>query len=214
MIIEFFGVPGGGKTQILRQLVIIMPDAVEARPMTRTAIILWASYFVLRHPLSSFVWMVELLLHSNGMLRYKFVLLIRSMSARAMAERSRASFVFVDEGLLQRLLTIFDEPLSPRHIGFLISMTPLSDAVVVVKGGEFGRFTVAHNRFDSPRVKVGEERLQKWMENVRMNARSVQNALQHHIRIVECTRGEPDAEPGAVRTSLLLGMAPSGRVVS
>lgn len=189
MIVEFFGVPGGGKTQILRQLVTSIPDAREALVTERFTIARSALSFALTHPLSFIVWMTELCFYANGLFRYKFGLLLRSMAARAEAEnRNRSQLMFIDEGLLQRMLTIFDTPLTRRHITFLLKMTPLSDVVVIVRGGEFGRFVTAHNRLNSPRVKVGEKRFQEWMNNVRANALVVESLLPLYTRVAVCTQ--------------------------
>ena len=203
MIVEFFGVPGGGKTQILRQLVAAIPGAREARAASRGAVARGVVSFALRHPLSFLVWMSELCLHANGLFRYKLGLLFRAMAARAGAERAdRSQIAFVDEGLLQRLLTIFDSPLSSRRIAFLLRMPPLPNVVVVVRGGEFWRFTIAHNRSNSPRVKGGEVRLQEWMRNVRATAALVESELPYYTDVVVCTRGEMDADPAVLRRDI------------
>lgn len=199
MIVEFFGIPGGGKTRLLRQLVATLPNASESLVTSRHAIARAVLYFALRHPLSFFVWMSELAFHARGLFRYKLGLLLRAMAALAQAERiDDTHLTFVDEGLLQRILTVFDKPLSSRHIKFLLTMTPLSDVVVVVRGGEFGRFTVESDRQNSPRVNRGEQQLQEWMQNVRTNARVVESVLSEYIDVVVCTRGESDADPAKI----------------
>ena len=202
MIIEFFGIPGGGKTHLMWQLIIRMPDACEARALSRHEITRGASRFALRHPLCFLVWMAELGVHANGLFRYKLGLLLRGMAARAVAESSQSRIAFIDEGVLQRILTVFDVPLSERHIKFLLMVTPLSPVVVCVRGGEFGRFAAAHNRFDSPRVQGGEKKLRTWMQTVKTNARTVESLLSRHAHVVYCTRGARDAEPAAVLHNL------------
>jgi len=195
MIIEFFGVPGGGKTQLLRQLVATMPDAREALATTRRGIARGALLFALQHSISFVVWMGELLTHSNGLLRYKLGLLLRTMAACSLAEKNNDSFAtFIDEGFLQRILTIFDTPLTARHINFILKMTPLPDQVVVIHGGEFGRFTTASNRHNSPRVRGGEEKLQAWMKNMRANAAMVEEVLPQYTKVVVVNREQQDAE--------------------
>lgn len=203
MIVEFFGVPGGGKTRLLRLLAASIPGASEARAASRGSIARGASHFALRHPLSFLVWMSELCVHANGLFRYKLGLLLRSMAARALSERvGHSQVTFVDEGLLQRLLTIFDTPLSPRHIAVLLKATPLPDMVVIVRGGEFGRFTTADNRFNSPRVKGGENRLQDWMQSVRTNATAVESVLPNHTDVVICARGESEMDFATARRGI------------
>ena len=203
MIVEFFGVPGGGKTQLLRQLAALIPNANEPLASSRRAISLGALHFALRHPISFFIWMSELVIHSNGLFRYKLGLLLRSMFMRIKAESTVHSRVtFIDEGLIQRMLTIFDNPLSPRHIKFLLRMTPLPDAVVVVRGGEFGRFTAASNRLNSPRTKKGEERLQEWIRNVRVTASAVEFVLPEYTRVITCTQGDVSADPATIRARI------------
>lgn len=199
MIIEFFGVPGGGKTQILRQLTTLIPNAGESLVPSRRAIAFGTLHFALRHPLSFLIWMSELAVHANGLFRYKLGLLLRSMAMRTYSEAAaRSSVTFIDEGLLQRMLTIFDNPLSPRHIKFLLRMTPRPDAVIVVRGGEFGRFTAAPNRLNSPRAKKGEKLLQEWMRNVRATAEVAELVLPEYTHVIACTQGGASADPSAI----------------
>ena len=199
MIIEFFGIPGGGKTHLMWQLIIRMPDACEARALSRHEITRGASRFALRHPLSFLVWMGELGIHANGLFRYKIGLLLRAMAARAEAESGHFRTALIDEGLLQRMLTIFDVPLSRRHIKFLLTMTPLAQVVVCMYGGEFSRFAAARNRFNSPRVSGGEERLRTWMQVVEMNASLIASLLPQYMGVVTSDRGRLDTDPASVR---------------
>lgn len=204
MIVEFFGVPGGGKTRLLRQLVAAMPGASEALVTTRGAIARGALRFALKHPVGFFVWIAELCLYANGLFRYKLGLLLRSMAAlvRAGDARRDSRLVFVDEGLLQRMLTVFDTPLTPRHVAFLLAVTPLPDLAIVVRGGGFERFIAASNRNNSPRVKGGEARLQAWMQNMRANAAAIRPLLEQRVRVIACDRDRSEAEYAAIRQSI------------
>ncbi len=198
MIVEFFGPPGAGKTFLLRQLTAT--DGREVRVLARSAIMRGVLSYALRHPLSFFVWSVELLIHAQGLLRYKAGLLARSMAARSVAERAAPeSVLYIDEGLTQRLLTIFDAPLSHRHVRFLLGVTPLPEVVIVMHGGAFERFTTAPNRTNSPRVRQGEAAFKSWVASVQHNARGIEAALSPRTHVIACTRGEPTADPAAVR---------------
>lgn len=196
MTVEFFGVPGAGKTRVLRKLAQSIPGATEALETSRSGIAFGAAHFAFRHPLSFFVWMTQLCWYSNGLFRYKLGLLLRAMAARMRAEsqsRRGASVVFVDEGLLQRILTIFDNPIDGRHAAFILKMTPVAEIVVVMTGGEFGRFTEADNRFNSPRVSRGEEKLHEWMCGVRENATTTTRMLPGRARVIICSREESES---------------------
>ena len=190
MIIEFFGVPGSGKTTLMRKLLEAMPDSREARAATRREIARGAIDFSIRHPVSFLIWSIQFCMHARGLFRYKLALLLRSMAARSHAERSDG-VVFLDEGMVQRLLSIFDTPLSEQKVRFLLHHTPMPDAVVVLSGGGFSRFTEAPNRFNSPRVQQGKERFEEWKRVIQTNAGIVRAFLPRHTEVVEDARGVP-----------------------
>jgi hypothetical protein len=155
MIVEFFGASGAGKTTLMRELLRKMPEAAEVRAHTKLEVVLGAARFLLRHPISFISWSVHLYAHSSGLFRYKAGLLARAMAARAMAEARdrRDAIIFIDEGMLQRILTVFDTALSPEEITSLVHHTPLPGALLVLPGGSFARFVDAPDRMNSPRAK-------------------------------------------------------------
>jgi len=191
MIVEFFGAPGAGKSTLLKNLVASVPHTREIKPKTRGEV-LWGSLrFLLRHPVSFFVWMWTLLLSANGLFRYKLGLLLRSMAARAYAEAaSRETTVCIDEGLTQRILTLCDAPLTQKHAAFLLKMSPRPDLVVALKGGDFGRFTTAEDRMGSPRAHH-KLTVEEWMRVVTTNTEVVRQVLPRYTRVVECEQGTP-----------------------
>lgn len=201
MIVEFFGASGAGKTYLLRRLVTAKDT--EVRLMSRRVVARGVLLFVVRHPISFCVLSIELVANNQRLKRYKAGLLFRSMAARAYAERSDPQHIaYIDEGLLQRIVTIFDTPLSKRHAAFLLRMTPLPDVAIVMRGGTFGRFTTADNRTNSPRVQQGEEAFTAWTESVHANVGIIASLLPTRTRVIVCTREQSDAEPHAVRSKL------------
>ncbi len=196
MIIEFFGVPGGGKSTLLREMLRHMPDAREIKLTSRKDVVKGVVRFLLRHPVSFFTWTLELVFNARGLFRYKVVLLMHSMAVRAAAERLPLSqIVFIDEGMTQRILSLFEVPLGKKHISFLLRKTPMPDMCINVQGGEFGRFTSAPDRLGSPRVRRGQEKLEKWMQVVRTNASQIEALIPLYTHVIAGVQNEESLSP-------------------
>jgi hypothetical protein len=191
MIIEFFGAPGAGKSPLMRALLRARPSTREVQAHSRGGVMRSAALFALRHPISFFIWIYTLLTNKGGLLRYKLGLTLRSMAAHAQAESyPYTDLVVIDEGLLQRILTLFDEPLSPSRVNFLLAHTPMPDLAVVVQGGDFRRFTRKAGYEKSPRVRQGKEQFEQWQKAVAVNAERIAQALPLHTKVFVHERGE------------------------
>ncbi|MFA7302326.1 MAG: hypothetical protein WC030_01080 [Candidatus Paceibacterota bacterium] len=201
MIVEFLGAPGAGKTYLLRQ--VTCAEDVVVKVASKKDALYGLSLFAVRHPLAFCVWCVVLCTYGRSLFRYKTGLVVRAMAARMFAEREDArKMIYIDEGILQRLLTVFDRPLSQREAAFMLRTMPLPDVVVLVRGGDFERFRLAQNRGNSPRVQQGDVALSVWMNGVRESLRAIGAILPAMTRVITCTRGQPDAEPGALRRQI------------
>lgn len=201
MIIEFLGAPGAGKTRLLHSL--IRAEDREVRVVSKMNALRGFLLFSVRHPISVSVWCLILMTRGRSLFRYKTGLMVRAMAARAYAEREeKHRLVYIDEGMVQRMLTVFDEPIPDNFARLLLHLTPLPDVVIAVHGGTFERFTLASNRGNSPRLRYGTEALDRWMRAVRGNFSLMLALLPSLTRVVSCTHGEASAEPDAVRKSL------------
>jgi hypothetical protein len=178
MIVEFLGASGAGKTTLVRELLRRMPDASEARAHTKWQVIFGAARFLLRHPISFMSWSTYLCSHSSGLFRYKAGLLARAMAARAIAEARdrRGAIMLIDEGMLQRVLTIFDEVLPSEKITSIVRHTPLPGALIVLSGGNFARFTDAPDRMNSPRAKDAAS-FALWRDAVLQNVAAMEEQM-------------------------------------
>lgn len=188
MIIEFFGTPGAGKSTLIRALLIDIPHMMEARANNRLDIALHAIRFALRHPRDFGYWISQVWIHSGGLLRYKSGLLLRACAAEMKARDKHASIVCIDEGLLQRVLSIFEIALTPAQMERALSHIPMPNGAIYMGDGDFSRFLVASDASDSPRVQQGTERLNKWMLVVKHNAALLASTLEKNISLHRCTK--------------------------
>ncbi len=203
MIIECFGTPGSGKTRLLRELTAALPQSHAVQIVSRKEIVQGATRFALRHPVGFLVWMTEFLLHANGLYRYKLGLLLRAMAARSRAEAlPKKTVAFIDEGMVQRILSLFDKPLSKKHIRFLLRVTPAPDLAIIMKGGDFGRFMTAEDRLGSVRALAGRVPLEQWIKIVTQNAEAVAEVLPLYTQTLSRMRGMSEEDIQKLRVEI------------
>lgn len=178
MIVEFFGEPGSGKTTLLKNVAAFLGEKAEyIRPLSYGSAVGHFALFIVLHPRDAFFWL-RAALGQRELLRYKLGLLARTMATLQKAALSHSEVVLVDEGLLQRALSVYESALSPEETARMREHARYSKCVVVCRGGDFSRFTSEPDRFNSPRVRQGPERLARWMEIVRTNASRIEAILE------------------------------------
>ena len=179
MIIEFFGEPGSGKTTLLKNAASALgARAAYVRVDSSIEALARSLLFTLAHPALAFFWFAETVKESRGLFRYKMALVVRSLAAIQKASRSRREVVLIDEGLLQRILSVYDRVLSDEEVRRVLAHARTAERVVVCRGGDFSRFVSEPDRFNSPRVRAGEEHLRQWIATVRANASRIAAALE------------------------------------
>ena len=202
MIAEVYGLPGSGKSTIARGLVAL-PEGVCTlvdfhSKGERYKFIL---RFVALHPILFVRWMRVLMAH-RLLFWYKLHLLSVTFAKVAKAEILSAPLVLVDEGLLQRLLTVFDRPIEKTQVARLLPKAYRNGTVRIVHmtGGDFYRFESERQKDNSPRVKQGRAYLDAWKELQRENSsRIVSEFAALDLPVVSF---EKEATPDAVYRSL------------
>jgi hypothetical protein len=186
MIIEFCGVPGGGKSSLFRSYTNTYRNSVVALSLSmynRFPTVWYAGIFMLLHPRS----FVALALYvrrtsARGLRRYSFHLLLRACAKWQKARFVTASKeVHIDEGLMHVIAVLPSHAVSKEEMLRLLKTVPHPDVVCMTNEGVFHRF---HNKEAQkhPRVQQGSESLALWEKAVQMNVATLQACLEE-IRI-------------------------------
>ncbi len=175
MYIEFFGLPGAGKSTLVRTLKEKDTTYVSARGVS----LLWVPLFIFQHPIITAYWIIHALLESVSvrkftLVRFKWSLLLHTFAQVVYAERSRER-VILDEGFLQRALSVFETKKTHGELLRAIAHTIPADAYVEVVGEEplFARY----KRPGADRGKSGQEYLAHWEDVVRHNYKTLLQVL-------------------------------------
>ncbi len=161
MIIELFGLPGSGKSTIIRSLVNnkIGKDIFIRNRFEKA---FYLSLFLMRHPIISFFWIKEIILQRHRELTsYKISLLFSTFAKIQKASFSNNTYI-IDEGLIQRILSIYETNLTEQKIKSILNYVVISDKILFIKGGLFDRFVFDHDKNNSPRFKMGEKYMKDW----------------------------------------------------
>ncbi|MCI0619614.1 hypothetical protein L0Y40_01095 [Candidatus Wolfebacteria bacterium] len=202
MIIEFFGVPGAGKTSGARylssELGIPFIKGGEDRVWDAVA-------YIINHPLkASFFFLVATrqTLHSETwpLFRWRTNTILGTLALLHRAT-SQKSDTIVDEGLLQRVLSVYEEPLTEERSAKIVKfLSPEFVVYISDTKREFQRY----NDSAHPRQRFGDEYMDRWKATVRKNTKLLYQALlkegiphivtddSHSPRFVEAMRlGSP-----------------------
>jgi len=176
MIVEFCGMPGGGKSTIAKRLAseegfeIIMIEKGELG---------WLSLQVfLAHPL----WYVRLLghifMHAKDLstLRYKIANLL--LQAGAKYEKAKGyPKAILDQGYFQSLISIAENPISRRTMESLVRALPRPDTLVFFDVGADSSNERIEGRDYIVRRKEGDEAFKRRLAVMRQNAETLKTCL-------------------------------------
>lgn len=181
MVVEFCGIPGGGKSTLYRAYLERYSDdavGVQLDMHSRLSEIALLCAYVLRHPLS-FLWVCifAVRFHMRGLFFFSLHLALRAAAKQQKTFLYRsAGKILLDEGLVHVLCTLPGRPLGHAEMQWWLHRTPLPQVVCIAREGNFHRFhgerTVVH-----PRAAQGEEALRIWKEAVRANTATVEACL-------------------------------------
>ncbi len=185
--VQFFGLPGAGKTALLRNLIATYPGYYESVPMfSRSERFIFAGLFILRHPIISLRFKLFILKNPSKLWGY-LAHLVSISCAYHMYVRMHASqkMFLIDEGLTQRLLSVVPSVLSEDEARKLIELLQLFHTkIIFVQGGGFERFTKESDRMGSYRNKLGEVYLRDWMSRVTHNTAVIAKILGQENNLI------------------------------
>ena len=189
--IQFFGLPGSGKTSLLNSLVQNYPEKYQLIPkFSRSERFKLALEFSLRFPKVFFVFSYLIFRNDIRLWSYISHLVSQSFAGHmyAIKHRSEKKLFLIDEGILQRLLSVAPAEFSVRETKRLIEMQNIFLSLpIIVKGGDFGRFVSEPDRMNSYRNRLGPDYFNRWSQNMLKNFKNI--SLQIH--------GAPVAEKGS-----------------
>mgnify|MGYP001551206955 CR=1 FL=1 len=195
VIIEFAGVPGGGKTTSARSFVARRSDSsvlitldMRARLPEAAA----ALSFALAHPRAFFALSRFTFVHSAPELRrFSLHLAFRACGKYAKAVRVHALEAVIDEGLIHVLMTLPAAPVREDTFRRILARLPLPAKAYIAREGNFHRF--AENR-DVPHPRLRATGLTEWKEAVRANVGIVARLLPEFGVRVEDIAGQSGVE--------------------
>lgn len=181
--VQFFGLPGSGKTSTLRALLANFPDVYRAIPKFSTGERLRLSLlFVLRFPSIGARFFFLLVQNPPRLWRYIAHLVSQSFAAHMYVSlHADAKQLFlIDEGIAQRLLSVAPGTFSRSRAERLVRMMEgLASPVVVMSGGNFSRFVLEPDRMMSSRHALGEAYYKTWSENLMYNFKLLSEVARH-----------------------------------
>ena len=185
MKVEFYGLPGSGKTTISKALGERDTKFVYLHTSPRREIIKYFPMFFIHHPLDTIFWLKEILrecirLHFRSLFRYKLHLFFISVVQYQKACNNKGAISLIDEGLYQRILSFYETEKSRKEIERCIAHIPNPDVLVIAnnKETEFYRFLRSPHRHESPRLRLGQQYFENWMEIVRYNDEIIKSVLK------------------------------------
>ncbi len=181
MIIECIGLPKSGKSSFARSAppeVLVVPQEVPSR---------YTTTFLTRYPLFSFVYVALLLLESLRtrtlpLLRFKLSLFKTTIARFAYAQEQKGNVV-LDEGCLQRILSLYERARTKKELQFLVQLAPRGERIVLLEGNP-------EELLGAPaRARKGEQYLKTWRQMLAGNLTAL-TALLPENELVRCSLQE------------------------
>ncbi len=179
VIVELYGLSGAGKSALGRELAAADPMVKLVRPQKKTMHLV---YFIVRNPVTFGFWMYQMMKYAVvygdiKLLRHRVSILLSTFAAFAAAQREQAGIVVLDEGLFQRIFSIYEQKRSAEELLSLVRSIPQVRMVVVVNRND-GHFLRYQPGADNPRARMGEAYMTAWKDIILHNHASLQAALK------------------------------------
>lgn len=169
-IIEFFGLPGAGKTSQAVSPVLI-----------RRKLSCWFfdSLFLWRHPFN-FIYLYRLLIRESkfnrSLLSHK-----KHLFSLSLAKEMKAQLSFhdsaIDDGLLQFLLSLYERKITELEAKALLNCIDKNRIIAIVEASESQRLAWMKKRGRIPRFFLGEDYLTSWSLILNYNYQIFKNIL-------------------------------------
>jgi hypothetical protein len=176
MLIDLFGLPGSGKTTLISSLenegFVQVPHMVSK---------LYSLIFFVFNPTFTIIWTYLLVRESIstktfGLMRFKFACLVNTVGRICYAGRSRDKILLLDEGVLQRLLSIYESEQVKDFVYKFVNFTNFTDLVILVKrdGHKNKDIKVSQKRMDK-----GQEYIKRWKETIIKNSEVIERSIEN-----------------------------------
>lgn len=182
MIIECFALPEVGKSTIIKDLQQQYGvKVVSHESISRSS----ALMFMLRHPISVARFVLTFLKEGMGdlggwqIVRFKLSVFVSTISRIQLAgsKYDRQDIVIIDEGLVQRLLSLYESKQPAGKYISLLKSIPLADSILFLEyKGESDR--IKNGRVGTMRRSVSDEYTEAWRSTMLHNYHSLVDALK------------------------------------
>lgn len=188
LVIEIAGLPGSYKTTLANAIVARFSEVKRIGAMPLCPRLFYFLWYCFAHPIKLTFW--KLMLYKEGPLRlfrYK-IHLWWTATARFQKARQVHGPALLDEGTVQRVLSVLEHNVSETEMSRILSYTPLPDIILILSGGTFGRFFDADKKDKSPRANLGTEYLSGWKETIEHNHAVLTTVLarQYPEKLMTC----------------------------
>jgi ubiquinone/menaquinone biosynthesis C-methylase UbiE len=178
-LVEFYGLSGAGKTTLAKELT--EKDSIMKSIRLRKRGVGFR-HFVFHNPVIFFFWLKEMfyyaLFHGDRVLfRHRLSILLSTFEVFGSAQRAQKGIVVLEEGLFQRIFSIYEQKRSADDFIPLLKRLPKIDMLVVVDRGDnhFSRYKL---NGDNPRAHLGESYMSTWKEIILHNNESLLRAIK------------------------------------
>ena len=133
MIIEFYGLPGSGKTTAAQKLKEV--QGVEPVTITgRRELCFLSAKFALKNPKAFFLTFGLILVNSRDLKMFYYKLMNVLLYRTAKYEKALEAHmpVLLDEGLFQNVLSLFERPMTKEKLLHYARVLPKPDTLLVI----------------------------------------------------------------------------------
>lgn len=170
--IQFFGLPGSGKTSMLRSLLAQFPEYYATLPQLRRVQRFFLAFlFAFRYPQTALHFFSLTLQNPKKLWGYIAHLVSVSFATHMYVSMHTSKKLFlIDEGIAQRLLSVAPEKYSAKKAEEYIQLiSSIASPIVMTSGGNFSRFEHEPDRMTSYRNILGQDYYKNWSENLSYN---------------------------------------------